>query len=154
MLLFTVIHVNFSQSVYSAEEADGNMTITLQADGISILPYSIEINPMEFMPVGAPGMYVYRVLFDCMEISIHNLGNAEGNGIDFESDTLTAVFSPGAFQANVSMPVMMDQIFEPFETLQFSLTVPDEFSNANGSLLVFPGPNNIAEGEIIDSNGT
>ena len=64
MFLFTVIHVNFSQSVYSAEEADGNMTITLQADGISILPYSVEINPMELMPVGAPGMYVYRVLFD------------------------------------------------------------------------------------------
>ena len=52
------------------------------------------------------------------------------------------------------MPVMMDQIFEPFETLQFSLTIPDEFSNANGSLLILPGPNNIAEGEIIDSNGT
>ena len=64
------------------------------------------------------------------------------------------MFSPGAFQANVSMPVMMDQIFEPFETLQFSLTVPDEFSNVNGSLLILPGPNNIAEGEIIDSNGT
>ena len=51
--------------MYSAEEADGNMTITLQANGISILPYSVEIKPMELMPVGAPGMYVYRVLFDC-----------------------------------------------------------------------------------------
>ena len=64
------------------------------------------------------------------------------------------MFSPGAFQANVSMAVMMDQIFEPFEILQFSLTIPDEFSNANGNLLILPGPNNIAEGEIIDSNGT
>ena len=52
------------------------------------------------------------------------------------------------------MPVIMDQIFELTETLQFILTVPENFNNVNESLLVFPGPNNIAEGEIIDSNGT
>ena len=52
------------------------------------------------------------------------------------------------------MPVIMDQIFELTETLRFILKVPDEFSNINGDLLVLPGPNKIAEGEIIDSNGT
>ena len=86
--------------------------------------------------------------------SIHNTGHAEGNRTDYESDTLIAVFNPGDFQVSVSMPVMMDRIFELTETLQFSLTVPDAFSNINGDLLVFPGPNSIAEGEIIDSNGT
>ena len=89
--------------------------------------------------------------------SIYNLnstGNAKGNGTDFDSDTLIAVFNPGDSQVDVSMPVTMDQIFEPTETLQFSLTVPDEFSNINGRLLVIPILNNIAEGEIIDSNGT
>ena len=55
LLLFTVIHVNFSQPVYSAEEVDGRMMITLQSDGFSIWPYSVEINPMEILPVGAPG---------------------------------------------------------------------------------------------------
>ena len=51
------------------------------------------------------------------------------------------------------MPVTMDQIFELTETLQFSLTVPDEFSNMNGRLLIKPGSNNVAVGEILDSNG-
>ena len=52
---FTVIHVNFRQSVYSARETDREMTITLQADDITNWPYSVEINPMELLPVGAPG---------------------------------------------------------------------------------------------------
>ena len=51
------------------------------------------------------------------------------------------------------MPVTMDRIFEPTESLQFSLTVPDEFSNMDGRLLIKPGSNNIAVGEIVDSNG-
>ena len=41
--------------MYSAEEIDGRMIITLQSDGFSIWPYSVEINPMEILPVGAPG---------------------------------------------------------------------------------------------------
>ena len=52
---FTVIHVNFSQPVYSAEEIDKRMIITLQSDGFSIWPYHVEVNPMEILPVGAPG---------------------------------------------------------------------------------------------------
>ena len=55
LLLFTVIHVNFSQPVYSAEEADGRIMITLESDGFSTWPYYVEINPMEILPVGAPG---------------------------------------------------------------------------------------------------
>ena len=51
------------------------------------------------------------------------------------------------------MPVIMDQIFESTESLQFSLTVPVEFSNMNGRLLIKPGSNNVAVGEILDSNG-
>jgi len=48
MLTFpAVIYMNFSQAVYSAEEVDGMMIITLQADGFSIWPYSVEVNPME-----------------------------------------------------------------------------------------------------------
>ena len=54
MLLFAVIHVNFSQPVYSAEEVDERMIITLQSNGFSIWPYSVEVNPMEILPVGAP----------------------------------------------------------------------------------------------------
>jgi len=51
------------------------------------------------------------------------------------------------------MPIAFDnQTFEPTETLEFSLTVPDKFANINGRLLIKPGSNNIAEGEIIDSN--
>ena len=53
--LFTVIYVNFSQATYSAEEADGMMIITVEADGFSILPYSVGINPTELLPVVGPG---------------------------------------------------------------------------------------------------
>ena len=59
LLLFTVIHVNFSQAVYSAKEIEGEMIITLQADNITNLPYSVEINTMELLPVGAPGTYLH-----------------------------------------------------------------------------------------------
>ena len=55
VLLFTVVRVNFDQSMYSAEETDGEMIITLQADDISNWTYSVEINPIELLPVGAPG---------------------------------------------------------------------------------------------------
>ena len=41
--------------MYSAEEADERMIITLQADGFSTWPYSVEVNPMEILPVGDPG---------------------------------------------------------------------------------------------------
>ena len=55
LVLFTVIYVNFSQATYSAEEADGMMIITVEADGFSIQPYIVEINPIEILPVGGPG---------------------------------------------------------------------------------------------------
>ena len=57
MFLFTVIYVNFTQSTYSAEENDGMMIITVEADGFSIWPYSVEINPMEILPIGDPGKF-------------------------------------------------------------------------------------------------
>ena len=41
--------------MYSAEEVDERMIITLQSYGFSIWPYSVEVNPMEILPVGAPG---------------------------------------------------------------------------------------------------
>ena len=89
--------------------------------------------------------------------SIHNIdskGSAEGNGTDFDSNTLIAVFNPGDSQVNISMPVTIDQIFEPTETFRFNLSIPDEFSNVSGRLLVISVPDNTAQGEIIDSNGT
>ena len=88
---------------------------------------------------------------------IHNTdstGSAEGNGTDFDSKALIAVFNPGDSRVDVSMPVTIDQIFEPIETLRFNLSIPDEFSNVSGRLLVISVPDNTAQGEIIDSNGT
>ena len=55
MLLFTVIHVNFSQSVYSTKEADGRIIVTLEADGFSLWPYYVEVNPIELLSLGGPG---------------------------------------------------------------------------------------------------
>ena len=55
MFFIIVIHVNFTQATYSAEEADEMMLVTVEADGFSIWPYTVEINPMEILPVGAPG---------------------------------------------------------------------------------------------------
>jgi len=78
--------------------------------------------------------------------------NAEGNGTDFESDKLIAQFNPGDSQVNVSVLITVDQIFEQIEVFWINLTVPDEFSNVDGRLLIKPGHNDIAEGEIINSN--
>ena len=52
------------------------------------------------------------------------------------------------------MPVTRDQIFELTEVLRFNQSIPAEFSNVNGRLLILPVSNDIARGEIIDSNGT
>ena len=54
---------------------------------------------------------------------------------------------------NVSVPIIADAIFDPGESFRLSLTVPDEFSNVNGRLLIKPGDNSMAMGEIVDSNG-
>ena len=48
------MHVNFSQAVYSVEEADGMMIITVEADGFSIWPFFVEVTPFENFP-GGPG---------------------------------------------------------------------------------------------------
>ena len=53
----------------------------------------------------------------------------------------------------VSLPITADRIYDPDERFSLELTVPDEFSNINGSLLIKPGPNNVAVGEIIDPSG-
>ena len=55
LFLFAVIFVNFSRATYSAEEADGAMIITVEADGFSPWPYAVEITPSEILPVGATG---------------------------------------------------------------------------------------------------
>ena len=81
-------------------------------------------------------------------------GNAIGNGVDFESDTLIAVFNPGDSQVDVIMSVIRDQIVEPTEKLNFNHSVPDDFSNVDGRLLVIPDPIYTAVGEIIDSRSS
>ena len=48
----------------------------------------------------------------------------------------------------------MDFMPEPTETFLLNLTVPDDFGDSNGRLLIKRGPNNVAEGEIINSNCT
>ena len=85
---------------------------------------------------------------------MYSTGSAEGNGTDFQSDTLIALFNPGDSQVDVLLPITMDFIPEPTETFLLNLAVPDDFRDINEHLLIKPGPNNVAEGEIIDSNCT
>ena len=49
------------------------------------------------------------------------------------------------------MPVIMDQIDEPTEKLHFNQSIPDEFSNVDGRLLVIPESSFTAIGEIMNS---
>ncbi|XP_065902914.1 FRAS1-related extracellular matrix protein 2-like [Dysidea avara] len=125
------IHVNFSQVLYSAEEADGMLTVTLEADGFSIWPFTADVTPME----------------------VGGSAGAIGGGVDFASDPLTAVFTPGASQATVSMAITRDDIFEQTEMLKFTLTVPDKFSDINGMLFIKIDDIDMADGEIINSVG-
>ena len=48
------------------------------------------------------------------------------------------------------MSVIMDQIDEPTEKLHFNQSIPDEFSNVDGRLLVISEPSYTAIGEIMD----
>ena len=41
--------------MYSADEVDGMMIIILTADGFSLWPYYVEVNPIELLPLGGPG---------------------------------------------------------------------------------------------------
>ena len=50
------------------------------------------------------------------------------------------------------MPVKMDRIHEPTEKLHFNQSIPDEFSNVDGRLLVIPEPSYTAIGEITDTD--
>jgi len=43
--------VNFSQAVYSGEEENGAIIITIEADGFSIWPFSVVVTPVE---IGGP----------------------------------------------------------------------------------------------------
>ena len=56
-------------------------------------------------------------------------------------------------KVDVSLNISMDAIFEPTEVLKFTLTVPDEYSNINGRLLIKTGDNDMAYGEITNSGG-
>ena len=67
--LFTVIYVNFSQPTFSATEASGMIKVTVEADGFSIWPYSIEINPIEILPAGAPGKLIVCLASDFNSLS-------------------------------------------------------------------------------------
>ena len=51
-----VIYVNFTQALYSDEEGNGTITITIEADGFSIWPFSVVVTPME---IGGPSMLVW-----------------------------------------------------------------------------------------------
>ena len=48
----------------------------------------------------------------------------------------------------------MDFIPEPTEAFLLNLTVPDDFSDINGRLLIKPRPKNVAQGKIINSKCT
>ena len=43
--------MNFTQAVYSGEEGNGTIMITIEADGFSIWPFSVVVTPME---IGGP----------------------------------------------------------------------------------------------------
>ena len=85
--------------------------------------------------------------------AISFIAGAIGGGVDFASDPLTAVFTPGASQATVSMAITRDDIFEQTEMLKFTLTVPDKFSDINGMLFIKIDDIDMADGEIINSVG-
>jgi len=81
------------------------------------------------------------------------IAGALGGGVDFVSDPLIAVFTPGASEASVTLNITKDRLFEQTEMLKFNLSVPKEFSNITGKLIVKTGDNNMAKGEIINSGG-
>jgi len=48
-----VIYVNFTRAVYSDEEANGTIIITIVADGYTMWSFSVVVTPVE---IGGPSM--------------------------------------------------------------------------------------------------
>ena len=45
--ILVVIYVNFTQALYSAEEQDGMLILILEADRVSVMPFSVVVIPIE-----------------------------------------------------------------------------------------------------------
>ena len=70
-----------------------------------------------------------------------------GNGIDFTSEPITAIFTAGSTETAVDVPITMDSIVEPTESFNLSLIIP-----ASERGLVAPGNITTAIAVIIDND--
>ena len=67
-------------------------------------------------------------------------------GIDFIASTLTAIFASGMKMSIVSVPVIVDNVFERQEKFNLKLNVPSSLGPA-----IVAGGRNRAKGVITDS---
>jgi len=66
-----VIYVNFSQALYSDEETNGTIMITIEADGFSLWPFSVVVTPFE---IGGPSTLTLHEMYSVTKITSTGLG--------------------------------------------------------------------------------
>ena len=133
--------MEFAQSNYSGLERYGYISVTLLLKGNSILTHDITVTvrPTDQSPVSAEGkrcVYTHVAILTC-ELS--------GNGVDYDSNPITALFNAGANSTTINIPVINDNITEETETFDLSLTIPSLLSGQ-----VVLGHISKATGSIID----
>ena len=119
---FTVM---FNATNYSGAEADGVIAVTVVATGVSSLPYSVTITPIELTIASAA-----RELFD------------------YSNDTIVVTFNPGETEQTVFIDINPDCLREGSEFFNLSLSL-DPASTPPGITL---GDPSIVTAEVEDTD--
>ena len=115
----------FNDSSYSGAEADGIIAVTVVATGVSSVPYTATIVPIELVPVSA------------MEV------------FDYSNDTIEVTFNPGEIEQTMLVVINPDCTREGSEFFNLSLSLD---STARGLGITLGDPS-VAVAEIEDTDG-
>lgn len=139
--------MQFSSPQYFGSEADGFVAVDLVLfGGMTSSPFNVTINPSEMFPPSARGQFSIVTCYClCKEYLLCYF--CVGNGIDFDSNPITATFSPSSRRTTVQIPVTRDGVIEREETFNIILTL----DTTNPSIML--GSITTARGTIEDSTG-
>ena len=137
--------MEFAQKNYSGLERSGYISIILSLKGNSISTHNITVTvtPTDRSPVSAEGKRYYICIHaSCYIILICKLS---GNGVDYDSNPIIALFNAGVNTTTIIIPVINDNITEETETFNLSLT---NLSSPTGQVVL--GSISKATGSIVD----
>ena len=153
-----VILVQFSNTTYSGSEESGVVPVTLLLEG-GASPFAITVTVMPFnqSPISAEGKkFAYSLIINYLVLGWL------GNGVDYTSTPIDAIFAVGSTNTTINIPVTKDNISEPTETFSLNFNIPLSLRNRVHTDFNIPlslhnrvhaGSPNTATGNIEDSTG-